>query len=71
MKLKGRVTFEDLGAGAWMLEAEDGRRYELSGVDTRRLKAGDRVEVEGHVQSGAVSTAMAGPLFHVKRWISG
>ncbi len=71
MKLKGRVTFEDLGAGAWMLEAEDGKRYELAGVDGGRFKAGARVEVEGHLDAGAASTAMAGPIFRVKRVTSG
>jgi len=71
MKLKGRVTFEDLGAGAWVLEAEDGRRYELQGIDVGGLKQGARVEVEGELDRGAVSTAMAGPSLRVKRWTAG
>ncbi len=69
MKLKGRVTFRDLGAGAWVLEAEDGKHYELLG-DTGRLKDGGRVEVEGDLDAGAVSTAMAGAALRVKRWTS-
>jgi hypothetical protein len=68
MKLKGRVTFEDLGAGAWVLEAEDGKRYELRGVEGGKLSEGARVEVEGDLDAGAVSTAMAGPALRVKRW---
>ena len=70
MKLKGRVTFQDLGAGAWVLEAEDGKRYELLGVDTGRLQEGGRVEVEGDLDAGAVSTAMAAPALRVKRCTS-
>ena len=71
MKLKGRLTFLDLGAGAWVLEAEDGRRYELHGVDRGALKEGARVQVEGDIDRAAVSTAMAGPALRVKRWTAG
>jgi hypothetical protein len=69
MKVKGRVRFEDLGAGAWVLEAEDGKRYELHGV--QGLSDGVRVEVEGELDKGAVSTAMAGPALRVRRWNAG
>jgi hypothetical protein len=68
MKLSGRLTFVDMGAGAWVLEAEDGKRYELQGVDGRALGEGARLEVEGEVDEGRVSTAMAGRGFRVKRW---
>ena len=68
MKVKGRVTFQDLGAGAWVLEAEDGKRYELKGIAGGRLTEGARVEVEGEVDRGSVSTAMAGPALRVKHW---
>ncbi len=70
MKLTGRVTFRDLGAGAWVLESEDGKRYELLGIDGGRLTEGGRVEVEGDLDAKAVSTAMAGPGLRVKRWTS-
>lgn len=68
MKLKGRVTFRDLGAGAWVLDAEDGKHYELLGIDEKTLREGARVEVEGELDAGAVSTAMAAPTLRVKRW---
>ena len=71
MKLKGRVTFRDLGAGAWVLEADDGKRYELRGVPGGSLSEGARVEVEGEVDAGSVSTAMAAPALRVKRWHQG
>jgi hypothetical protein len=70
MRLKGRLTFEDLGAGAWVLVSEDGKRYELRGVEGGKLSEGARVEVEGELDAGSVSTAMAGPALHVKRWHS-
>jgi hypothetical protein len=68
MKLKGRVTFRDLGAGAWVLDAEDGKHYELRGIDEKSLREGARVEVEGEVDGGAASTSMAAPTLRVKRW---
>ena len=68
MKVKGRVTFLDLGAGAWVLEADDGKRYELHGGESGLLREGARVEVEGEVAAGAVSTSMVGPALRVTRW---
>ena len=49
MKLKGRLTFEDMGAGAWVLVSEDGKRYELHGMEPGKLSEGARVEVEGEL----------------------
>jgi hypothetical protein len=68
MKVKGRVSYQDFGAGAWVLEAEDGKRYELHGVDGGKLSNGARVEVEGELDTNSVSTAMTAPALRVKRW---
>jgi hypothetical protein len=68
MKVKGRLTFEDLGAGAWVLVSEDGKRYELQGVESGKLSEGARIEVEGDLDGGTASTSMAGPTLRVKRW---
>jgi hypothetical protein len=68
MKVKGRVSFRDLGAGAWVLNAEDGKHYELRGIDETALREGARLEVEGELDGGSVSTAMAAPALRVKRW---
>ncbi|HMK74277.1 MAG TPA: hypothetical protein VK454_13110 [Myxococcaceae bacterium] len=68
MKVKGRIAFADLGAGAWTLEADDGRRYQLLGAKGDLLREGAQVVVEGEVDTGAVSTAMAGPVLRVHRW---
>ena len=40
MKLKGRVTFEDFGAGAWILVSEDGKRYELQASPAANSRRG-------------------------------
>lgn len=67
MRVRGRITFRDLGAGAWTLEADDGRRYQLLGAEGELLREGARVMVEGDVEAGAVTTAMVGPVLRVRR----
>jgi hypothetical protein len=44
--MKGRLVKAELGAGAWILEADDGKRYQLSG-DVPKNLAGRRVDVRG------------------------
>ena len=68
MKLKGRVAYRDLEGGAWVLEGDDGKTYELAGGDRKIKKDGQRIEVEGNVQKDAVSIRMVGPVFHVKSY---
>lgn len=68
MKLKGRIAFRDVETGVWVLEGDDGRTYELAGGDRKIKKDGQRVEVDGVVDSGSASIAMVGPLFKVKSY---
>ena len=44
--MKGKLVRADLGAGGWILEADDGKRYQLAGEVPKEL-AGRRVEVRG------------------------
>lgn len=44
--MKGKLVRADLGAGGWILEADDGKRYQLAG-DVPNELAGRRVEVRG------------------------
>jgi hypothetical protein len=66
MKLMGVVERIDLGAGAFVLKADDGKTYQLAGADRSMKKPGIRVEVEGDIDANAVSAAMAGPVLRVK-----
>jgi len=68
MKLTGEVVFRDVEFGVWVLQADDGKTYELAGGDRGIKKAGQRIEVEGRVEPGALSAAMVGPVFHVDRY---
>jgi hypothetical protein len=68
MKLSGKVERVDLGGGAFVLVADDGSRYQLVGGDRGLKKVGQRIEVEGEVDSQGVSVAMVGPLLRVKSY---
>jgi len=59
----GRLVRHDLGAGGWMLEGDDGRRYQLVGEVPEKM-AGRRVRVEGR-QTGVFGFAMAGDSIEV------
>jgi hypothetical protein len=65
VKLSGRVVFRDLETGVWVLEGDDGRTYALAGGDRGLKRDGQRVEIDGEVDRGAVTTAMVGPLLRV------
>jgi hypothetical protein len=65
MKLTGTIQKRDLEGGVFVLAADDGKVYSLSGGDRGLKKPGARVEVEGQVDSNAVGIAMAGPVFKV------
>jgi len=54
--------------GVWVLEGDDGRTYQIAGGDGRLRKSGQRIEVEGEVDSAALTLAMVGPVLKVKRY---
>jgi cob(I)alamin adenosyltransferase len=68
MKLTGSVAFRDVESGVWVLEGDDGHTYELAGGDRGIKKNGRRVEVEGDVDSQAISIGMVGPILRVTRY---
>ena len=63
MRVRGKLSRDDLEGGIWQLIAEDGKRYTLVG-SVGRMKAGARVEVEGSLDEG-FGIAMAGPQLRV------
>lgn len=66
MKLKGTITRTDLEGGAWLLKADDGNQYQLTGT-VDGAKDGMRVEVEGKVDKNAMGFGMMGPQFAVQK----
>lgn len=66
MKVKGTIRRSDLEGGHWVLHADGGDQYQLTGrVD--EAKDGMRVEVEGKVDGGAMGIAMTGPQLAVSK----
>ena len=68
MKLTGSVRFKDIETGVWVFEGDDGRTYELAGGDRKLKKDGQRFELEGDADGGAMTIGMVGPVFRVKRY---
>jgi hypothetical protein len=66
VKLRGTVEFRDIETGVWVLEGEDGRTYQLSGGSAALRKKGQRVEIDGNVDAGAMTIAMVGPVLRVR-----
>ena len=68
MKVRGTVEFRDVEMGVWVLVGDDGRTYQLAGGRSSLLKEGQRVEIDGEVDDGAVTTAMVGPVLRVRSY---
>ena len=66
MKVRGTVEFRDVEMGVWVLVGEDGRTYQISGGRSSLLKEGQRVEVDGEVDEGAMGAAMVGAILRVR-----
>lgn len=65
---RGVVRLNPLEGGIWELHADDGKRYQLSGGDGGLHRDGQRVEVDGKVDKGAMSFGMIGPVLAVKSY---
>ncbi|MBI3182021.1 MAG: hypothetical protein HYZ28_07735 [Myxococcales bacterium] len=68
MRLSGKVAFRDIETGVWVLEGDDGRIYQLAGGDRKIKKIGSRIEADGEVDEAALTSAMVGPVFNVRRY---
>jgi len=66
MKVKGTIRRNDLEGGQWILEAEGGEQYQLTGA-LADCKDGLAVEVEGKVDKNAMGIGMTGPQLAVQK----
>lgn len=62
---RGVLRREDLGAGAWMLEADDGTRWQILGEVPEAL-AGTRVAIEGEPEA-AFGFAISAPTLRARQ----
>lgn len=69
MKIKGTIRRNDLEGGHWVLEAEGGERYQLSG-SLGDAKDGLVAEVEGKVERNVMGIGMTGPSFTVQKIVA-
>ena len=65
MKIRGTVEFRDVELGVWVLAGDDGKTYQIVGGRSSLLKEGQRVEIDGDVDHGAMGIAMVGPVLRV------
>ncbi len=66
MKVKGTIRRSEVEGGHWVLEADGGDRYQLSG-SLDGAKDGMRAEIEGKVDKQAMSFGMMGPQLEVSK----
>ena len=66
MKIKGTIRHTELEGGHWVLEADGGDKYQLSGA-LDGAKDGMRAEVEGKVDKEAMGFGMLGPQLAVHK----
>lgn len=65
-KYRGTVKRSQFAGGRWELHADDGEVYDLEGGGAE-LREGQRVEIDGSVDKGAMSIAMRGAVLRVKK----
>ena len=65
MRVRGTVEFRDVEMGVWVLAGDDGKTDQLAGGRSSLLKEGQRVDVDGDVDAGAMGVAMVGPVLRV------
>jgi hypothetical protein len=65
---RGVVRKDPLEGGIWILEGEDGERYQLQGGDDALRSEGARVEIDGQIDRGAFGIGMMGPTLAVRSY---
>lgn len=68
MKVRGTVRRLTMGTGGWLIEAEDGRRYQLKDAPPELCRDGVLAEIEGKLAKSLMSFGMAGPILEVKKY---
>jgi len=70
-RIRGKVRKDPVEGGVYVIDADDGQTYQLAGGDAKLRKEGQRVELDGDVDEGAMGFGMVGPTFQVKTWKPG
>ena len=65
-KLTGTIRKSDLEGGLWILEADDGSRYQLQG-SVGSLRDGAKASITGKVERSMMGIGMTGPIVSVTK----
>ncbi|GAP99294.1 hypothetical protein [Leptolyngbya sp. NIES-2104] len=68
MTVTGVIQRKGFGTGAWAIDAENGKSYELHNPPKELQEAGLKVKVEGEVRDDVMSFAMIGQILEVKQF---
>ena len=66
----GTVKKNDLEGGFWELVDSNGEHYQLQGGDAALQVEGQKVEIEGSIESASMGIGMTGSILKVASWKS-
>ncbi len=64
----GTVKKNDLEGGFWELVDSKGEHYQLQGGDSGLQVEGQKVEIEGSIESASMGIGMSGSILKVSSW---
>ncbi|TAG06401.1 MAG: hypothetical protein EAZ44_02465 [Cytophagia bacterium] len=67
MQIKAKVIFKNIGAGVWLLEAEDGNHYQPTNLQKKFQQENIDVNAEIEIVEGGMSVFMAGKIVKIKK----
>ena len=68
MKLNGKIAFQDVETGVWVLEGDDGKTYQLAGGDRKLPRKARASRPTARSTTTPLGIAMVGPRFVVKSY---
>lgn len=68
MTVTGVIQRKGFGTGAWAIDADNGKSYELHNPPKELQEAGLKVKVEGEIRDDVMSFAMIGQILEVKQF---
>ena len=66
MTVTGVIQRKGFGTGAWAIDADNGKSYELHKPPEELQKAGLKVKIDGEIRDDVMSFAMIGQIMEVK-----
>lgn len=67
MKISGTIRFVDINFGAWIIESDEGKKYEFDpeSINEDLLEDGTRINLEAKIRDDIVSNNMLGPIIEI------